>query len=101
MILDTEQQRTIILTIIGQTNFPGQALDSIYALKQAVVGAKVVAPNLQVLIANNAAGASAEPTGPTGEPGATGAPVPQPAAPASQPGLARVQAAKSAITSKV
>lgn len=88
MILDNEQQRTIILTIIGQTNFPGQALDTIYALKQAVQQAKVV--NIE---AAGAAGGGAP--GPTGEPGklgdATGRVEVQPAAPG--PGIDRVQAA--------
>jgi hypothetical protein len=41
MILDSEQQRSALLEMFRSINFPGHALDQVYALKQAIVNASV------------------------------------------------------------
>lgn len=42
MILDSEQQRSLLLRVIGAVNFPGDSLDLAYQTKQAIKEAKVV-----------------------------------------------------------
>jgi hypothetical protein len=44
MILDNEQQRTLILEMFAQVTFPGRHLDLAYAVKAAVVAASVLSP---------------------------------------------------------
>lgn len=41
MILDTEEQRTILLELLAASNFPGKAIDLLYALQQAIKTAEV------------------------------------------------------------
>lgn len=44
MILDKEQHRVLLLEMLKQMQVPGQHLDAVFALKQAIVGAQVVQP---------------------------------------------------------
>lgn len=41
MTLDDENQRTILLSIINNTQFHGSVVDEVYSIKQAIVAAKV------------------------------------------------------------
>ena len=41
MTLDTENQRTMLLQMIQASSVPGQALDDVYQLKQAIVNAEI------------------------------------------------------------
>jgi hypothetical protein len=41
MILDTEDQRQIILQLIAASNIPGAALDTVFTFKAAVMAASI------------------------------------------------------------
>jgi len=44
MILDTEEQRNVLLGVINTSTFVGQALDQLFWLKQAVLNATIILP---------------------------------------------------------
>jgi hypothetical protein len=41
MILDNEEQRTILLELLTVVNIPGKVLETLYELKQAIKNAEV------------------------------------------------------------
>jgi hypothetical protein len=41
MIVDSEEQRKLLLEVMDQVSYPGRALEMAYALRQAVIGAAV------------------------------------------------------------
>lgn len=40
MVIDKEEHRKMLLELLSQSTFPGTAIDKVYELKQAVIGAK-------------------------------------------------------------
>lgn len=45
MKIDTEDQRGLLLQLIAAATFPGTAIDTVYALKQAVFNAGIDRPS--------------------------------------------------------
>lgn len=41
MTLDSEEQRKILLTLIAAASFPGDVVEVVYELKQALAGADI------------------------------------------------------------
>lgn len=41
MILDSKEQKQLLLDLVNSSTVPGSAIEQIYLLKQAILGAKI------------------------------------------------------------